>query len=71
MCRYLQQPERVFSEIYRVLKPGGMCIMTFSNRLFYNKVGGQPYQAYNPSRSWVHTPGACLSINFQIQHPTR
>mmetsp|Transcript_1510 Transcript_1510/g.4378 ORF Transcript_1510/g.4378 Transcript_1510/m.4378 type:complete len:337 (-) Transcript_1510:755-1765(-) len=35
--QYMQYPEKVFSEIYRVLKPGGVCIMTFSNRLFYGK----------------------------------
>lgn len=31
------QPERVFAEIFRVLKPGGCCIVTFSNRLYYDK----------------------------------
>ncbi len=36
--QYLQQPERVFAEVFRVLKPGGVCIVTFSNRLFYDKV---------------------------------
>ncbi|GFR47957.1 hypothetical protein Agub_g9761, partial [Astrephomene gubernaculifera] len=35
--QYLQQPERVFSEVYRLLKPGGVCIITFSNRMFYSK----------------------------------
>jgi SAM-dependent methyltransferase len=35
---YSVQPERVFAEIYRVLKPGGVCIVTFSNRQFYDKV---------------------------------
>jgi SAM-dependent methyltransferase len=35
--QYLQQPERVFAEIYRVLKPGGVCIVTFTNRMFYEK----------------------------------
>lgn len=35
--QYMQKPERVFAEIYRVLKPGGVCIITFSNRLFYQK----------------------------------
>lgn len=35
--QYMQQPERVFAEIYRVLKPGGVCIMAFSSRLFYDK----------------------------------
>lgn len=34
----MQQPERVFAEVYRVLKPGGVFILTFSNRMFYDKV---------------------------------
>lgn len=38
--QYLQSPEKVFAEIYRVLKPGGVCIMTFSNRLYFTK--GRP-----------------------------
>jgi SAM-dependent methyltransferase len=35
--QYLQQPEVVFAEIYRVLKPGGVAIVSFSNRMFYQK----------------------------------
>jgi SAM-dependent methyltransferase len=35
--QYLQYPEVVFSEIHRVLKPGGLVIMSFSNRMFYQK----------------------------------
>lgn len=35
--QYLQQPEEVFAEIYRVLKPGGIAIVSFSNRMFYQK----------------------------------
>ena len=35
--QYLQYPEAVFSEIYRVLKPGGIVIVSFSNRMFYQK----------------------------------
>jgi SAM-dependent methyltransferase len=35
--QYLQQPEIVFSEIYRILKPGGIAIISFSNRMFYQK----------------------------------
>jgi hypothetical protein len=35
--QYLQQPERVFADVYRVLKPGGMAIFSCSNRMFSNK----------------------------------
>ncbi|MEO0867984.1 MAG: methyltransferase domain-containing protein [Cyanobacteria bacterium J06642_11] len=35
--QYLQYPEQVFAEIYRVLKPGGIAIVSFSNRMFYQK----------------------------------
>jgi len=34
----MQQAEQVFAEVYRVLRPGGVCIITFSNRMFYDKV---------------------------------
>ncbi len=34
---YLVYSLGVFNEIYRVLKPGGVCIMTFSNRFFPTK----------------------------------
>ncbi len=35
--QYLQYPEAIFSEIHRVLKPGGVVIVSFSNRMFYQK----------------------------------
>ena len=35
--QYLQFPEAVFAEIYRVLKPGGLVIVSFSNRMFFQK----------------------------------
>ncbi|MBE9177157.1 class I SAM-dependent methyltransferase [Oculatella sp. LEGE 06141] len=35
--QYLQQPEAIFAEIYRILKPGGIAIISFSNRMFYQK----------------------------------
>ncbi|XP_057767040.1 uncharacterized protein LOC130987519 [Salvia miltiorrhiza] len=46
--QYLQQPEKVFAEVFRVLRPGGVFIVSFSNRLFYEKAiaawrDGTPY----------------------------
>uniref|UniRef100_A0A7N0ZWL5 Methyltransferase type 11 domain-containing protein n=1 Tax=Kalanchoe fedtschenkoi TaxID=63787 RepID=A0A7N0ZWL5_KALFE len=35
--QYLQQPEKVFAEVARMLRPGGVFIVSFSNRLFYEK----------------------------------
>ncbi|HAN45132.1 MAG TPA: SAM-dependent methyltransferase [Cyanobacteria bacterium UBA8156] len=35
--QYIQRPETVFAEIYRVLKPGGIAVVSFSNRMFYQK----------------------------------
>ena len=35
--QYLQYPERVFHEMHRILKPGGVAIVSFSNRMFYQK----------------------------------
>jgi len=35
--QYLQRPEAVFAEIYRILKPGGIAIVSFSNRMFFQK----------------------------------
>lgn len=35
--QYLQYPEAVFSEIARVLNPGGITIVSFSNRMFFQK----------------------------------
>ncbi|CAD5909631.1 class I SAM-dependent methyltransferase [Planktothrix agardhii] len=35
--QYLQYPEAILSEIHRILKPGGITIISFSNRMFYQK----------------------------------
>jgi SAM-dependent methyltransferase len=35
--QYLQYPEAVFTEIHRILKPGGVAIISFSNRMFAQK----------------------------------
>ncbi|GLI61477.1 hypothetical protein VaNZ11_003874 [Volvox africanus] len=51
--QYLQQPERVFAEIYRVLKPGGVCIVTFSNRMFYTKLALQAIAAWRDASGFA------------------
>ncbi len=35
--QYLQYPEAIFAEVHRILKPNGIAIFSFSNRMFYNK----------------------------------
>ncbi|MBD2690753.1 class I SAM-dependent methyltransferase [Anabaena catenula] len=35
--QYMQYPEAVFTEIHRILKPGGVAIISFSNRMFHQK----------------------------------
>ncbi|MCL2923777.1 MAG: class I SAM-dependent methyltransferase, partial [Trichodesmium sp. MAG_R04] len=35
--QYLQYPDAIFYEIHRILKPGGIAIISFSNRMFYQK----------------------------------
>ena len=35
--QYLIQPVEVFAEVNRILKPGGVFVLTFSNRCFPNK----------------------------------
>lgn len=35
--QYLEYPEAIFAEICRILKPGGKIIISFSNRMFYQK----------------------------------
>lgn len=35
--QYLQYPEAIFTEIHRILKSGGVVIISFSNRMFYQK----------------------------------
>jgi SAM-dependent methyltransferase len=35
--QYLQYPDAIFHEMHRILKPGGVAIVSFSNRMFYQK----------------------------------
>jgi len=45
---YLMKPQEIFKEMARVLKPGGIAIMSFSNRCFPSKV----------SQIWLNTSDA-------------
>lgn len=61
--QYLQYPEAVFAEIHRVLKPGGLCIISFSNRMFYQKAiqiwrdGSEPFRVELVQRYFASVPG--------------
>lgn len=35
--QYLQYPGAVFAEVGRVLRPDGVCVVSFSNRMFFQK----------------------------------
>ncbi|TAE59851.1 MAG: SAM-dependent methyltransferase [Nostocales cyanobacterium] len=48
--QYIQYPEAVFTEIHRILKPGGVAIFSFSNRMFYQKAIQIWRDASEPSR---------------------
>jgi SAM-dependent methyltransferase len=48
--QYLQHPEAVFAEIHRILKPGGVAIVSFSNRMFYQKAIQVWRDASEPAR---------------------
>jgi len=46
--QYIQYPEAIFAEIYRVLQPQGVAIVSFSNRMFYQKA----IQAWREGTEW-------------------
>ena len=61
--QYLQQPEQVFGEVRRILKPGGVFIVSFSNRMFYQKAiqiwrdGSEKSRVQLVKRYFESTPG--------------
>ncbi|MFZ9739714.1 MAG: class I SAM-dependent methyltransferase [Prochlorotrichaceae cyanobacterium] len=66
--QYLQQPEQVFAEVARILKPGGLFIISFSNRMFYQKAiqvwrdGSERERVQLVKRYFEATPG------FEMPH---
>ncbi|MEB3357574.1 MAG: class I SAM-dependent methyltransferase [Synechococcales bacterium] len=61
--QYLQYPDQVLAEIQRILKPGGICIISFSNRMFYQKAiqawrdGSEAGRVALVKRYFQSTPG--------------
>lgn len=53
--QYLQYPEAVFAEIWRILKPEGVAIVSFSNRMFYQKA----IQAWRDGSDASHVQLVC------------
>lgn len=74
---YLNKPREIFKELHRVLKPGGVAIMSFSNRCFFTKairmwvadMSDGPghcqivgnYFHFNPEGGWVNVSSADIS----------
>ena len=50
---YLARPLEVFREIARELKPGGLAIFTWSNRMFPTKAIDAWRRASEPERLWI------------------
>lgn len=70
---YLVKPFEVFQEIHRVLRPGGQCLMSFSNRCFPSKAVAMWLQADDIGRvaivaSYFHYAASWGSIEaFDIK----
>jgi len=50
---YLVHPREVFDEIWRVLRPGGVAVMSFSNRYFPTKVINIWQQTTDSGHIWI------------------
>jgi ubiquinone/menaquinone biosynthesis C-methylase UbiE len=50
---YLTRPREIFQEMYRVLKPGGVAVMSFSNRCFPSKAVAMWLQADDIGRMTI------------------
>lgn len=50
---YLSAPLPIFREIHRVLKPGGLALFTWSNRMFPTKAITAWREASEPARLWI------------------
>ena len=64
---YLSRPLEVFAEIHRILKPGGLAVFTWSNRMFPTKAISAWRQASNQLASGLPPPTS--GIPFQAASP--
>lgn len=73
--QYLQYPEAVLSEIYRVLKPNGVVIISFSNRLFYQKAiaawrDGTDQERVNLLQKYFQSVDGFTPLEFIVHQPS-
>jgi len=82
---YLSRPREIFEEMHRVLKPGGVAIMSFSNRCFFTKaiamwranMSDGPghcrivgnYFRFNPSGGWRDISSIDISADPRKTNP--
>lgn len=72
--QYLQYPEAIFSEIHRVLKPNGVVIVSFSNRMFYQKAiqawrDGTDRQRLQLVQSYINSVEGLSSPQLIVNEP--
>ena len=73
--QYLQKPIEVFSEVYRILKPGGVFIVSFSNRCFPTKavqawVASGDQEHIKLVNSYFQVSEKWGQVNARIKPPT-
>mmetsp|Transcript_106428 Transcript_106428/g.204770 ORF Transcript_106428/g.204770 Transcript_106428/m.204770 type:complete len:383 (-) Transcript_106428:198-1346(-) len=82
---YLSRPQDIFNEMHRVTKPGGVAIMSFSNRCFPSKaiamwvenMNDGPghcqivgnYFHFNPEGGWHSISSADISLDSSLRNP--
>lgn len=66
---YLSQPLQVFREMHRVLKPGGLAIMSFSNRCFPTKAISAWTASGDSEHVWIVGSYFHYSVNGGFEEP--
>jgi hypothetical protein len=82
---YLSRPQEIFAEMHRVMKPGGVAIMSFSNRCFATKaiqmwvanMNDGPghcqivgnYFHFNPGGGWANITATDISADPRRYNP--